>query len=216
MKYKLIIFDLDGTVLDTLDDLCDSVNYALRLHSMPERELDEVRRFVGNGIGKLIERSVPPGCSERETLSVLKDFIEYYGVHCNDKTHPYGGVEKLLDSLKLSGVPCAVLSNKSDSAVKVLCDIHFKGKFSHVQGEISGLEKKPSPDGFLSIFDRFGVEKEEVLYIGDSEVDVESAENVGVDMIAVDWGFRDTETLKAAGAKRIAHSVSELEKMIRE
>lgn len=216
MKYKLIIFDLDGTVLDTLDDLCDSVNYALRLHSMPERTLDEVRRFVGNGIGKLIERSVPSGCSERETSSVLKDFTEYYRVHCNDKTHPYDGIEKLLENLAFSGIPCAVLSNKSDSAVKVLCDIHFKDKFSHVQGEIAGLGKKPCPDGFLVIFDRFGVKKENVLYIGDSEVDVESAENVGIDMIAVDWGFRSAETLKATGAKRIAHSVSELEKMIME
>lgn len=216
MKYKLIIFDLDGTVLDTLNDLFCSVNRTMKLYSMPTRTLEEVRSFVGNGIGNLIARCVPDTTTD-ETLSlVTESFKEYYALHCNDSTRPYTGITELLRNLSASGVKCAVLSNKADSAVKTLCDIHFKGDFSVVRGETEEVRRKPCPDGFYQIMNSLGATKEDTLYIGDSEVDVESAKNAGIDLICVDWGFRSRDVLIKAGARQVAHSVFELERMISE
>ena len=214
MKYSAVIFDLDGTVLDTLEDLWSSVNYALRLHRMPERTIDEVRRFVGNGIGKLIIRSVSDGAGEDEIKSVLNDFLSYYMEHCDDTTHPYEGVPELLDRLSESGVKCSVLSNKADAAVKALCALHFKGKFISAVGEREGVRRKPQPDGVYAVLEELGVSKEKTVYVGDSEVDVETAKNAGLDMIAVDWGFRDRKILADAGASVIVSSVAELEKYL--
>ena len=214
MKYSAVIFDLDGTVLDTLEDLWSSVNYALRLHLMPERTIDEVRCFVGNGIGKLIIRSVSDGTGEDEIKSVLNDFLSYYMEHCDDTTHPYEGVPELLDRLSENGVKCSVLSNKADAAVKALCSLHFKGKFTSAVGEREGVRRKPQPDGVYAVLEELGVSKEKTVYVGDSEVDVETAKNAGLDMIAVDWGFRDRKTLADAGAPIIVSSVTELEKYL--
>ncbi len=199
-KYKLVIFDLDGTLLDTLDDLADSVNAALSAVGYPGRTREEVRSFVGNGIRKLIERSVPAETAEEMVNKVHERFTVHYKEHCADKTKPYNGILELLCQLKEKGVKTAVVSNKADYAVKALCAQYFPGFLEEAIGERQGIAKKPAPDTVNEVLRILGVEKSRAVYIGDSDVDVETAKNAGLDCIAVDWGFRDKEVLKQAGA----------------
>ena len=210
MKYNAVIFDLDGTILSTLDDLADSVNYVLEKNGMPKRTKEEIRRFVGNGIRSLIERSVAPETNTLTTDKVFADFIPYYKEHCADKTKPYDGIMDMLYTLKDNGIKLAVLSNKADYAVQELCDRYFNGIMEAVSGEIEGVPKKPAPDGVNLILDRLGVSKEKCVYIGDSEVDVYTANNSELDCICVDWGFRDRSVLQNAGAKTIVSTPEEL------
>ncbi|MBO5351876.1 MAG: HAD family hydrolase [Lachnospiraceae bacterium] len=213
-KYELVIFDLDGTLLDTLDDLADSVNAALSAAGYPGRTREEVRNFVGNGIRKLIERSVPADTTEEMVHKVHELFTLHYKEHCADKTKPYGGIPELLHWLREKGVKTAVVSNKADYAVKNLCTQYFPGLLDEAIGERQGIAKKPAPDTVHEVLRILGVEKSGAVYIGDSDVDVETAKNAGLDCIAVEWGFRDKEVLVQAGAEVIVSEPGELEKYL--
>ncbi len=214
MKYKLAIFDLDGTILDTLEDLTDGVNYALSECGYPVRTIDEVRSFVGNGIRRLIERALPSGTSEAEIDRVHGIFSPYYKENCDVKTKPYDGIPAMLQSLRDAGVLTAVLSNKGDFAVQPLIRQYFPDLFTIAFGERAGIPRKPAPDAVFEILERMGVDKSDAVYIGDSGVDIETARNAGLPCICVDWGFREREQLIAAGAERIVSSPGELLRML--
>lgn len=211
MKYELVIFDLDGTLLNTLDDLTDSMNYALCEKKFPKRTQEEVRQFVGNGIRKLVERAVPKGTAVEEVDETYCIFMERYKVHCADKTKPYDGMLELLSLLKKNGIKTAVVSNKADYAVKELCKQQFPTLLCEAIGEREGIARKPAPDTVNEVLRLLSMQKEQAVYIGDSDVDVETAKNAGMDCIGVAWGFRDIEVLQKAGAKVIVHTAKELE-----
>lgn len=207
---KMVIFDLDGTLLDTLDDLCNSVNYSLRTNNFPERSLAEVRTFVGNGIRLLIERSVPEGTSKELIDKTFECFKTYYAVHCNDKTTTYPGVMDMLKELKKNGYKIAVLSNKAQYAVTKLCDIYFNNLLDDAVGARENVAKKPSPDALYICAENNNINLNNVIYVGDSDVDVATANNAGVRGIAVTWGFRSREQLIKCGAENLADNTDEL------
>lgn len=211
MKYKLVIFDLDGTILDTLEDLSISLNHALSVNGFPERTYDEARRFVGNGIRKLIERAVPENTSAEDTDKVYNDFHRHYSEHSADHTRPYDGINDLLERLKKNGIITAVVSNKADYAVQDLCKKYFNGLFDYIAGEKSGVRRKPYPDAVIAVLEKFGVSGDQAVYIGDSEVDILTAANACIDSVIVDWGFRDREMLEENGASLIVSTIGELE-----
>ena len=213
MRYKLVIFDLDGTILNTLDDLTNSLNYALLKSNLPKRKQDEVRSFLGDGIKKLVERGVPK-CTSQETINtVLNDFIVHYKDHNSDYTKPYDGIINLLNILKENGVLTAVVSNKADYAVQILCNNYFRNSFDVIVGEKPEVRKKPAPDAVLNVLDQLNISRQNAIYIGDSEVDILTAANAGMDCICVDWGFRTRDQLITAGANKI---VSEPEYILKE
>lgn len=213
-KYDAVIFDMDGTLLDTLEDLKDAVNYSLRTLTMPERTLDEIRRFVGNGAQLLLERAVPQGTEEVRVASALALFREYYDLHCNDKTKAYEGVLRLLRELKAEGYALAIVSNKPDPAVKELAGIYFEGIAGTAIGEQPGAEKKPAPDMLYAALRELKVPAERAVYVGDSEVDVLTAANAGIPCISVLWGFRDREFLRENGADCFVETPEEIWKYI--
>lgn len=214
MKYKIVIFDLDGTLLDTLQDLADSTNYALDAFGYPKRTTEEIRQFVGNGIEKLIERAVPANISSDIRKQVLDCFKTQYAKHCEDHTAPYEGISELLDRLIENKLPIAVVSNKIDSAVQSLCRKYFGDRFVFTVGERDGIRRKPHPDSVLEVLKKANVSPSEAVYIGDSEVDIITAKNAGTDMICVTWGFRDRDFLLKSGAKLFANSTAQLEKLL--
>ena len=214
MNYRLAIFDLDGTILNTLDDLADSTNAALRMNSLPERTRDEVRRFVGNGIHLLIERAVPEGSSDELIEKVFADFKTYYGAHCEDRTAPYDGINEMLDTLRASGVRIAVVSNKADFAVQKLCERYFPGKLDFTVGERENVRRKPAPDSAFESMKSLGVPAAESVYIGDSDVDIETAKNAGIPCLSVTWGFRSREFLTEHGASRLVDTPTEVAEII--
>lgn len=216
MKYGLLIFDLDGTILNTLEDLKESTNYALDFHGFPKRTLDEVRRFVGNGIGKLIERAVPAGTPAKEAQRVLATFKRHYGEHCADHTKPYEKIPEFLKAVRERGCQTAVVSNKADFAVQELCEQYFPGMFDFVVGEREGIRRKPCPDSVNEVLRTLGKTTDEAVYVGDSDVDVETAKNAGMPVIGVSWGFRGREFLEAHGAEWIADEPEDLWKFIEE
>ncbi|MCC8104203.1 MAG: HAD-IA family hydrolase [Clostridiales bacterium] len=210
MGYHLAIFDLDGTILDTLDDLKTSLNFALRQSSLPERSREEVRHFVGNGIRKLIERSVQPNTSPEQTDQVFEDFSRHYKLHCADQTRAYRGIPEMLAALKNTGLKTAVISNKADYAVQDLCRHYFAGQFDWVTGEKPGIRKKPMPDSVYMVLEQLKTDRKDAIYIGDSEVDIQTAGNVGIDSILVSWGFREKDFLYQCGAERVIDDPQEL------
>lgn len=210
MRYKVAIFDMDGTILDTLEDLADTVNYSLRTHHLPERSIDEVRNFVGNGIRKLIERAVPEGTDEKMMDEVFFTFHEYYKDHCAIKTKPYDGICEVIEKLRAQGVKTACVSNKADYAVKSLCEDYFKGLFDYTVGDKEGQRRKPYPDSVNEVLSFFGVDREDAVYIGDSEVDFETAKNACMDVIMVGWGFRSEEYLLSIGVEKVIHNPMEI------
>lgn len=214
MKYKLVIFDLDGTILDTLEDLANGVNYALQAHGMKTRTIDEVRCFVGNGIANLISRAVEPGTPQEKEKQVYDTFTSYYKEHCADCTRPYEGILELMKSLHEAGLLTAVVSNKGDFAVQILCEDYFPGLLDFAVGERKNIRRKPAPDSVLAVLEKFGTKPQEAVYIGDSDVDIETAKNAGLEEIAVSWGFRSEEFLKEHGAVTIVHTVKELERKL--
>lgn len=214
MKYDAVIFDLDGTLLDTLGDLHLSVKYALENNGFPARTVDEVRAFVGNGIFKLIKRAVPEGTDASDTERVFADFKEHYAVHSRDNTAPYPGITELIERLKSDGVRLGVVSNKAHFAVKEIMDFYFGGIFDVVFGEREGIPRKPAPDAVLEAAEMLGGKK--ILYVGDSEVDVETAINAGLDHVMVTWGFRSEDALRSAGESRFVSSADELYGVITE
>ena len=209
--YETIIFDLDGTLLDTLDDLWAAVNAALKKFSLPLRTKEEVRSFVGNGIVKLMERSA--GKVDKEVFDgVLAEFKKYYGEHCEDNTKPYEGIMPLLEELKKRGIKTAVVSNKADFAVKKLAEGYFQGLLQEAVGENEegGIRKKPAPDSLLAVMQRLGAGTRSTVYVGDSEVDIQTAQNAGVECISVTWGFKDREFLVENGATLLIDEPKEL------
>lgn len=199
-KYKTYIFDLDGTLLSTLADLAASTNYALRTHHMPERSLDEVRRFVGNGVKKLMERAIPDGLNNPLFEETFDTFRQHYMQHNLDTTQPYPGIMLLLEQLKAEGKNIAVVSNKFYAATRELCR-HFFGDLVPVAiGEREDIRKKPAPDTVIEALRELGVDKEGAVYIGDSDVDIMTAKNSGMPCVSVLWGFRDKEFLLEHGA----------------
>ena len=197
-----ILWDLDGTLLDTLQDLADGTNHALRQFGYPERTVEEVRRFVGNGAQRLIEQAIPAGADVAE---VLEAFYAYYNAHCRVKTKPYDGILDALAELERR-FPMAVVSNKPDTAVKQLCAQYFSGLYA--RGESADCPRKPAPDMVYKAMDAVGVET--CIYVGDSEVDVATARNAGVPCLSVLWGFRDRRTLLNAGADHFCAACEEL------
>lgn len=209
-QYMAYIFDLDGTLLDTLDDLAASVNHALRSSGMPERSKDEVRRFVGNGVRRLIERAVPAGTSLDVTEQVLNIFKAYYVEHSADMTRPYDGVMEMLEGLKAQGKRIAVVSNKFDKATKELCHSYFGDLVEVAIGECDTVARKPAPDGIRKAMCQLGVSASEAVYIGDSDVDIQTARNAAVPCISVLWGFRDRDFLLANGASEFLENPLQL------
>ncbi len=214
MSYTLAVFDLDGTILDTLEDLRDSLNVALRQWDCPARSLEEVRRFVGNGIRRLIERAVPEGTDEASVEQVYQTFMPYYQTHYDIKTRPYDGIVELVARLREAGVQCAVVSNKADPVVSALCRQYFPGCFALSVGERPGVRRKPAPDAVNAVLEELNVPKEQAVYIGDSEVDLATAQNVGMDVISVTWGFRDKAFLQSRGATVFAAAPWEVYRLV--
>ena len=210
--YSTYIFDLDGTLLDTLGDLAASVNYALRTHAMPEHTIDDVRRFVGNGVRKLMERAIPDGGSNPDFEATFATFRQYYMAHSLDTTKPYDGIPETLEALKAKGCHLAVVSNKMMAATQELCR-HFFPDIIEVaigENEAEGIRKKPAPDTVIAALRQLGVGQEGAVYVGDSDVDIETARNSGLPCISVLWGFRDRDFLLQHGAKTFISNPSEL------
>lgn len=210
MAIRAVIWDLDGTLLNTLDDLAGSTNAALAQNGMPLRTKGEVRRFVGNGVVKLIERAVPEGCTPEETKRVLDDFVAHYALHSRDATKPYDGVIPMLDALATRGVRMGIVSNKIDFAVRELSRAYFGDRMQVAVGDDPSRRKKPAPDSVLEAMRQLGVSPKETAYVGDSDVDVMTARNAGVLGCAVSWGFRSEESLREADAQHIAATPEEL------
>lgn len=210
MPYQTAVFDLDGTLLDTLEDLYLATNAALSRHSLPCRSRDEVRMFVGNGVERLIRRAVPGGTDEETTLSVLADFKTTYAAICEDHTAPYDGILPMLTALREREIRVAVVSNKFDAATKQLCAKYFGDLVEVAIGERAGVRKKPAPDTVYEALKELGVTAEDAVYIGDSDVDIQTAKNCGMDCISVTWGLRDEEFLVENGATTLVRSPSEL------
>ena len=216
MSYKAVLFDMDGTLLDTLEDLCDSTNHALRQMGYPPRGIEEIRRFIGNGAEKQIRRAVPEGTSEEKIMETLAAFRAYYQDHCQIKTKVYDGLLDMLSELKEKGVKMAVVSNKPDAAVKKLNREYFGDRLDYAIGPSDGVRCKPYPEMAEEALKALGVAKKDAVFVGDSEVDVQTGLNAGLDVIAVSWGFRSREVVIEAGASKIADDAHQLEKFILE
>ena len=214
MTYKCVIFDLDGTLLNTLEDLADSVNEMLRKYSCPERSLDEVRQFIGNGMKKLVVRSVSENFCEEDLPSAYEFFRECYARNMRIKTRPYEGIVQSLEKLKNSGIKTVVTSNKNQDAVKMLCDEYFGGLIDLAVGVKEGIPPKPDPVMVLSAMKETGVCKEDCIFVGDSDTDIVTAKNSGLESIGVLWGFRDADVLRKAGADYLISTPSEIFKII--
>ena len=214
MKYPLVIFDLDGTILDTLEDLKISLNAALSACGYPERTLSEVRSFVGNGLYRLMVLSTPPETSEEEIQRVLAAFNAHYKIHCADHTRPYRGILELICDLRKKGHKTAVVSNKADYAVQDLCKQYFDGLFDFAVGERTGVRKKPAPDSVNEVLHTLNFPRAEAVYVGDSEVDIETAKNAGLPCIVVTWGFRDESFLRERGAEILVSAPEEILEII--
>ncbi|MBQ7548276.1 MAG: HAD-IA family hydrolase [Clostridia bacterium] len=211
MKYDTYIFDLDGTLLDTLQDLAAAVNYAMRQKGYPVRTTDEVRGFIGNGIGKLIERSVPEGTDTENYLETLDIFRDYYLEHIADKTVPYDGIEETVAELKKRGCKIAVVSNKADEAARKVVFDYFGGDlFDMVLGKLDRFPSKPEPDSVIFVADSLGAQKSRCVYVGDSDVDIMTARNAGLPCIAVTWGNRDRASLEKLSPEFIAEKPSDI------
>ena len=210
MKYKYIIYDMDGTVLDTLSDLTDAVNHSFRQFSQPEVSREDVRKAIGNGAAVLIKKCLPDTCPEELYKEVLAYYKDWYAAHSRIKTAPYPGIEELNRKLLGEGCKLAIVSNKPHEAVQELAAVFFPGVLELAIGESAAVRRKPWPDSLLCAVEKMGAAKEECVYIGDSETDIQTAANAGLDCISVAWGFRPEEELSAAGASKIVHSAEEL------
>lgn len=213
-KYDTVIFDLDGTLLNTLEDLMDSVNYALGKAGMPLRTLEEIRQFVGNGAVRLLELAVPEGRENQRFDEIFADFRRHYSLHCNDKTGLYPNTDKLLAELKKRGYKLAIVSNKYYDAVQELKKLYFSDYLEVAIGEKEGIRRKPAPDTVLEALKLLGSSKEGAVYIGDSEVDIATAANTGMDCIAVTWGFRTREEQIRAGGRVFADDPLDILKLV--
>ena len=204
MKHA-VLFDLDGTLLNTLGDLRAATNHALEVRGLPPHSMEEIRQFIGNGIRLLICRAMPEGTPEAEIDAALDDFKAYYAAHIHDRTVPYDGIPQLLTALRKRGIKVAVLSNKIDSASQQLIEYFFPGKTDVVFGEHVGVPRKPDPTSCRMVMQQLGVQPEQVLYVGDSGTDMQTAKNAGLYAVGVTWGFRSKEVLLKYGADVLVH-----------
>ena len=209
-RFDTVLFDLDGTLLDTLEDILGAANYTLREMGYPERTLEEMRRFVGNGAEMQVRRAFGPEADEALIQKALALYKAYYAAHCQEKTRPYDGVLELLAELKRRGYRLAVVSNKPDEAVRPLAAQYFGGLTDAAMGETAARRRKPAPDMVNDALAALGADRTRAVYVGDSEVDIETARNAGLPCISVCWGFRDREQLVEAGAAEIAATAPEL------
>lgn len=213
-KYETIIFDLDGTLLDTLEDLTNSVNYALENEGLPARSIEEIRSFVGNGARRLMELVIPDGEKNPQFSKILAEFKKHYALYCNEKTAPYPHIMELLSELKRRGYRMAIVSNKFYGAVQELRKLYFEEYIEVAVGEKEGIRKKPAPDTVFHALQELGSCKEKAVYIGDSEVDIATAKNAGMDCISVAWGFRTREEQAIAGGKVFADTPLDILKLV--
>lgn len=210
MKYNTIIFDLDGTLLNTLDDLCDSVNAILQKHGFPTRSLDEVKRFVGNGVGALMRLAVPEFVTDEEVAVYLEEFKEHYEHNMENKTRPFDGIMELLLDLHRYNFHVAIVSNKFDLAVKALAKTYFGNLIPVAIGESANVRRKPAPDSVFTAIKELGSDIHKTIYVGDSDIDVMTAKNAGIPCIGVTWGFRSREVLRNAGADYLIDTPREI------
>ena len=208
--YKYVLFDMDGTVLDTLQDLTDAVNVTISKFGYPEKQGSEIAHFLGNGARHLIAAATGKEDGDGEVDIILKEYLPYYNAHCLDKTGPYPGIIELMHELKAKGVKMAVISNKPDAAVQDLSAELFPELLELSVGETADVKRKPAPDMVLKAMEELGAESDECVYVGDTEVDLATARNAGLPCIAVSWGFRSKEELIAAGAETIIDRPQEI------
>lgn len=213
MKNTAILFDLDGTLLDTLEDLADATNHIMRTFGFPERTIEEVRKFVGNGAKRLIVQAIPEDASPEIAEEAFHAFQSYYRANCQHKTRPYDGIPEVLEVLKGEGYPMAIVSNKPDAAVQPLRDRYFPGLYA--QGEQPDCPRKPAPEMVFRAAEALGVTPEHCIYVGDSEVDVLTAKNAGMECISVLWGFRDEETIREVGGEHFCTDPAEIPGMVK-
>ena len=214
MKYQAVLFDMDGTVLDTLDDLCDSINHSLAEFSLPQVSREHVRQCLGNGAAFLVSHSIPAGSSPELEADVLAFYKPWYDAHCLIKTAPYEGILPMMQALKEQGLRLAIISNKPDRAVQELSDAFFPGLLELSVGESPSVRRKPAPDTVLTAASQIGLSVDKCVYVGDSEVDLQTARNAGMDCISVTWGFRDEAQLIEAGASVLVRTPEELESLL--
>ena len=205
---------MDGTVLDTLEDLKDAVNYSLRQFSLPEVSQLQVAQALGNGAKHLIRHCMPAECDDRLSVEILAFYKPWYDAHCRVKTAPYAGILPLMEKLRAAGIRQAIISNKPDSAVQELAETFFPGLMDVVIGESSAVRRKPAPDTVLAAAKQMGVPASECVYIGDTEVDIETARNAYMPCISVTWGFRSEEQLTEAGAQILVHKPADLAELL--
>lgn len=215
MKFEAIVFDLDGTLTDTLTDLKNSVNFALGEMNFPERSLDEVRQFVGNGVRRLIYLSVPENTPDEISEQCLSIFKEHYKSNSLVETKPYDGIVPMLESLKNKGIKTAVVTNKMQEAAVDIVEKFFSGLIDEAIGQVDGIAQKPQPDGVYAALKKLEVTKDKAVYVGDSDVDCKTAHNAGIPCIGVSWGFRGRKVLAENGADYIIDSPSELLELIK-
>lgn len=212
--YKLVIFDMDGTILNTIDDLTEAGNVICKKYGFPTHTSEEFRFFVGNGIPKMVKRALPSEVSDDLYKKCLEEYIEYYKNHCAEKTAPYEGITDCIKHLRSFGIKIAVNTNKVESAAIDLCNTYFPGLFDIISGSRPSIPPKPAPDGIYEILNRAKTKPEEACYIGDSDVDLQTGINSGLSFIGVDWGFRGRDFLLEHGAKCVVMNTTELEKVI--
>lgn len=216
LNFTHVIFDLDGTILDTLEDLADATNWVCARHGWPAHELEAYKRFVGNGAGKLLERVTPPEVELTQELrrTLMAEFSERYTAHSSDKTHAYDGMPQALSRLKAAGVRMAVLTNKPHEAARPVVERYYPGVFDAVQGAVVGVPLKPDPTTLLALMEKLGAARDETLFVGDSSVDIRTAKNGGLTACGVLWGFRTRAELEAEGADYIVERAEELAELI--
>ena len=212
--YSYVIFDLDGTLLNTIDDLADAGNHVCALNGWPAHTVEEYKRMVGNGIPKLVERFAPAGTDRAALDRAFDEFMAWYGIHKEHKTAPYPGMHQLALDLKEVGVSAAVLSNKADEMAGPVVEHYYPGVFPVVQGALSGLPTKPDPTLLHKLMERMGADPKRTLFVGDSSVDIRTAKNGGLDSCGVLWGFRSRQELEAEGADYLAETPAELIKVV--
>lgn len=214
MKYETVIFDFDGTLLYTVRDLADAVNYAIAKRGHPTHSVRAIERMIGNGVNMLVARALPQGFDTPEYEEIMSDFRAFYAGHCQDNTRPYDGVPEMLARLKSEGRKLAIVTNKYQTAAELLRKQFFAGSVDLIVGDFEGRRRKPEPDGVHIALETLGADPSRAVYVGDTEVDMQTAENAGLDCICVAWGYRTAQELEALGATAIAGNTDELLMML--
>lgn len=214
MKYETVIFDFDGTLLYTVQDLADAVNYAISKRGHPTHSVRAIERMIGNGVNMLVSRALPRGFDTPEYEQIMTDFRAFYAEHCQDNTRPYDGVPEMLVRLKSEGRGLAIVTNKYQTAAELLRKRFFAGSVDLIVGDFEGRRRKPEPDGVFAALKALGADPSRAVYVGDTEVDMQTAENAGLPCICVAWGYRTVQELEALGAPAIAENTQQLLDML--